>query len=162
MVRSVTIKFSPRQLMERAIEVMKQSINEPRTDKKTSPLVGAVLEKPEGTVDTAFHGELRHGEHPHRAGVCGEAEEFLGAAVLGAGLLGIDSVEGRSPQCADTARNKRRRANAWISWRCCRFDRLRATMPPPTGFACRRQTATSRRSRRCEELALDPYPTQRI
>ena len=50
-------------MMEKAIEVMKQSITEPRADKKTSPLVGAVLVKPEGTVDTAFRGELRHGDH---------------------------------------------------------------------------------------------------
>jgi ATP-dependent DNA helicase RecG len=49
--------------MEKAIEVMKQSINEPRADKKASPLVGAVLVKPDGTVDTAFRGELRHGDH---------------------------------------------------------------------------------------------------
>jgi ATP-dependent DNA helicase RecG len=37
------IKFKPRQLTEMAIEVMKKSINEPRADKKASPLVGAVL-----------------------------------------------------------------------------------------------------------------------
>src|SRR5208283_626023 len=57
------IKFNPRLLMEKAIEVMKQSINEPRTDKKASPLVGAVLLMRDGTVDTAFRGELRHGDH---------------------------------------------------------------------------------------------------
>ena len=57
------MKFDPRKLMEKAIAVMKQSINEPRTDKKASPLVGAVLVKPDGTVDTAFRGELRHGDH---------------------------------------------------------------------------------------------------
>jgi ATP-dependent DNA helicase RecG len=56
-------KFDPRKLMERAIAVMKQSINEPRADKKASPLVGAVLWKPDGTMDTAFRGELRHGDH---------------------------------------------------------------------------------------------------
>ena len=56
-------KFEPRKLMEKAIAVMKQSINEPRADKKASPLVGAVLVKPDGTVDTAFRGELRHGDH---------------------------------------------------------------------------------------------------
>ena len=39
-------KFDPRKLMEKAIAVMKQSINEPRADKKASPLVGAVLVKP--------------------------------------------------------------------------------------------------------------------
>lgn len=49
--------------MEKAIAVMKQSINEPRADKKASPLVGTVLVKPDGTVDAAFRGELRHGDH---------------------------------------------------------------------------------------------------
>jgi len=56
-------KFDPREMMEKAIEVIKQSINEPRADKKASPLVGAVLVKPDGAVDTAFRGELRHGDH---------------------------------------------------------------------------------------------------
>jgi ATP-dependent DNA helicase RecG len=55
--------FDPRKMMEKAIEVMKLSINEPRADGKPSPLVGAVLVKPDGTVDTAFRGELRHGDH---------------------------------------------------------------------------------------------------
>ena len=49
--------------MEKAVEAMKQSINEPREDGKASPLVGAVLVKPDGVVDTAFRGELRHGDH---------------------------------------------------------------------------------------------------
>src|SRR6266700_1502811 len=52
-----------RRLMEQAIEVMRQSIPEPRTDGKASPKVGAVLLKPDGTVETAFRGELRHGDH---------------------------------------------------------------------------------------------------
>ena len=56
-------KFDPRKMMERAIEVMRQSINEPRADGKPSPLVGAVLVKPDGTIDTACRGELRHGDH---------------------------------------------------------------------------------------------------
>jgi len=56
-------KFDPRKMMEKAIDVMKLSINEPRADKKASPLVGAVLVKPDGTLDTAFRGELRHGDH---------------------------------------------------------------------------------------------------
>jgi ATP-dependent DNA helicase RecG len=56
-------KFDPRRMMEKAIEVMKLSINEPRVDKKASPRVGAVLVKPDGTIDTAFRGELRHGDH---------------------------------------------------------------------------------------------------
>ena len=56
-------KFEPRKLMEKAIEVMRRSVNEPRADKKASPLVGAVLVKPDGTVETAFRGELREGDH---------------------------------------------------------------------------------------------------
>jgi len=56
-------KLDPRKMMEKAITVMKESINEPRGDGKASPLVGAVLVKPDGTVDTAFRGELRHGDH---------------------------------------------------------------------------------------------------
>jgi len=58
-----TMKFSPRELMERAIEVMRDSVNEPREDGKASPLVGVVLLKPDGTVQTACRGELRHGDH---------------------------------------------------------------------------------------------------
>jgi ATP-dependent DNA helicase RecG len=56
-------KFEPRKLMEKAIEVMKLSVKEARDDKKASPLVGAVLVKPDGTVDTAFRGEFRQGDH---------------------------------------------------------------------------------------------------
>lgn len=54
--------FSPRRYMEMAIQVMNKSIQEPRQD-KTSPKVGAVLIKPDGTDETAFRGELRHGDH---------------------------------------------------------------------------------------------------
>lgn len=56
-------KFDPRKLMEQAIEIMRKSISEPRPDRKASPLVGAVLWKPDGTVDTACRGELRDGDH---------------------------------------------------------------------------------------------------
>jgi len=56
-------KFDPRKMMEKAIEMMKQSINEPRSDKKASPLVGAVLVRLDGTVDTASRGELRYADH---------------------------------------------------------------------------------------------------
>jgi ATP-dependent DNA helicase RecG len=49
--------------MEMAVEVMKRSIAEPRQDGKASPKVGAVLVKPDGTVQTACRGELRHGDH---------------------------------------------------------------------------------------------------
>jgi len=56
-------KFNSRNLMERAIEVMRQSVPEPRTDGKVDPKVGAVLYKPDGTIETACRGELRHGDH---------------------------------------------------------------------------------------------------
>lgn len=56
-------KFDPRKMMEKAVEIMKLSINEPREDGKASPLMGAVLVKPDGDGDTAFRGELRHGDH---------------------------------------------------------------------------------------------------
>lgn len=53
----------PRKLMEKAIAVMKQSIAEGRSDGKASPLVGAVLIKPDGSIETAHRGELREGDH---------------------------------------------------------------------------------------------------
>lgn len=56
-------RYEPRKLMELAINVMRQSVNEPRTDDKASPTVGAVLYKPDGTVETAYRGELRYGDH---------------------------------------------------------------------------------------------------
>ena len=49
--------------MEQAIEVMRGSVHEPRTDGKASPMVGAVLRKRDGTVETACRGELRYGDH---------------------------------------------------------------------------------------------------
>ena len=58
-----SVKFDPRKLMEQAVEVMRQSIAEPRADGKASPRVGAVLWKPDGTVETACRGELRQGDH---------------------------------------------------------------------------------------------------
>lgn len=56
-------KLDPRKLMELAVEVMRQSVVEPRADDKASPRVGAVLWKPDGTVETACRGELRQGDH---------------------------------------------------------------------------------------------------
>ncbi|HEX3343719.1 MAG TPA: hypothetical protein VHS09_04060, partial [Polyangiaceae bacterium] len=50
-------------MMDRAVAVMRQSISEPRADGKANPLVGAVLVKGDGTVDSAARGELRHGDH---------------------------------------------------------------------------------------------------
>ena len=49
--------------MELAIEVMNRSIHETREDGKASPAVGAVLYMPDGTVETAYRGELRDGDH---------------------------------------------------------------------------------------------------
>ncbi|MHB8872351.1 MAG: ATP-binding protein [Myxococcaceae bacterium] len=49
--------------MERAIESMKKSVAEPRDDGKASPLVGVVLRKQDGTLEDAWRGELRHGDH---------------------------------------------------------------------------------------------------
>lgn len=56
-------KFDPRKMMELAVAVMKSSVAERRTDGKTSPLVGAVLVRPDGSVETAYRGELREGDH---------------------------------------------------------------------------------------------------
>ena len=46
-----------------AIDVMRKSIAEPRTDGKVNPKVGAVLLFPDGTVEKAHRGELRDGDH---------------------------------------------------------------------------------------------------
>lgn len=56
-------KLDPRKLMERAIEVMRQSVAEPRPNGKASPLVGVVLWKPDGTVEASCRSELRYGDH---------------------------------------------------------------------------------------------------
>jgi ATP-dependent DNA helicase RecG len=62
-------KFDARKMMDLAVEVMKKSVNEPRSDGSVPPKVGAVLWKPDGpgsdvgTVETAFRGELRNGDH---------------------------------------------------------------------------------------------------
>ena len=52
-----------RKYMELSIEVMKSSIQEVREDAKPSPFVGAVLVKKDGSVETAYRGELREGDH---------------------------------------------------------------------------------------------------
>lgn len=53
---------TPREYMLMAIEAMKQSKQEPRTD-HPSPKVGAVLVFPDGEVEVAYRGELREGDH---------------------------------------------------------------------------------------------------
>lgn len=52
----------PREYMLMAIEAMKQSKEEARSD-HPSPMVGAVLVFPDGEVDIAYRGELREGDH---------------------------------------------------------------------------------------------------
>lgn len=56
-------KFDPKKLMQLAVDVMRQSISEARDDDETTPKVGAVLWKPDGTIETACRGELRCGDH---------------------------------------------------------------------------------------------------
>jgi len=56
-------KEEAREHMELAVQVMRKSVSEPRVDGKNPPRVGAVLVRPDGTVDTACRGELRHGDH---------------------------------------------------------------------------------------------------
>ena len=57
------LKLDPRKMMEKAIEVMRASVAEKRTDGKPNPLVGAVLVRPNGAIETAARGELREGNH---------------------------------------------------------------------------------------------------
>lgn len=52
-----------RKYMEKSIEVMKESIQEVRADAKPSPFVGAVLVRKDGSMVTAYRGELREGDH---------------------------------------------------------------------------------------------------
>ena len=55
-------KYTSRQLMELAIQLMHESI--PEHSDRTDPKVGAVLAKEDGTlVNTAYRGELRQGDH---------------------------------------------------------------------------------------------------
>jgi len=56
-------KYTNKELMQMAIDVMNKSVNEPRPDGKMPPKVGAVLLFPDGRVETAYRGELRDGDH---------------------------------------------------------------------------------------------------
>lgn len=49
--------------MELAIEEMNKSLNEPRSDGKVPPKVGAILLFPDGEIERAHRGELRDGDH---------------------------------------------------------------------------------------------------
>jgi ATP-dependent DNA helicase RecG len=55
--------FNPRKMMELAVACMRESVSEPRADGKACPKVGAVLVKPDGSVEMACRGELRYGDH---------------------------------------------------------------------------------------------------
>lgn len=52
-----------REFMELSVRVMKSSVQEKRPDEKPSPFVGAVMVRPDLTVETAYRGELREGDH---------------------------------------------------------------------------------------------------
>lgn len=65
MVYKIGNKYSPRQLMELAVEEMLKSIPDPnRKDKKPNPKVGAVIATVDGVlVGKSHRGELRIGDH---------------------------------------------------------------------------------------------------
>ena len=63
MAKKKTENIDTKKYMQMAIDVMRKSIAEPRTDGKVNPKVGAVLLFPDGTVEKAHRGELRDGDH---------------------------------------------------------------------------------------------------
>ena len=62
MAKKKSVRKDPREYMKLAVEVMKRSIPE-RKKKNPSPYVGAVLVFPDGTIETAYRGEFREGDH---------------------------------------------------------------------------------------------------
>jgi ATP-dependent DNA helicase RecG len=56
------MRKDPREYMKLAVEVMKKSIHERKKD-DPSPYVGAVLVFLDGTIETAYRGEFREGDH---------------------------------------------------------------------------------------------------
>ena len=52
-----------RGFMELSVRIMKSSIQEKREDEKPSPFVGAVMVRKDMSVETAYRGELREGDH---------------------------------------------------------------------------------------------------
>lgn len=110
------MKFDARKMMEKAVEVMKASVAERRSDGKTSPRVGAVLVKSDGTFDTAFRGEQRAGDHAeftlldrkHR-------NESLDGAVIFATLEPCAPGARKSPKCSCAERIVNARlAEVWV------------------------------------------------
>jgi ATP-dependent DNA helicase RecG len=55
--------IDPKTYMKMAIDAMNNSVQEQRPNGEVSPKVGAILVKPNGDVDSASRGELRHGDH---------------------------------------------------------------------------------------------------
>ena len=47
-----------REFMELSVQVMKSSVQEKRPDEKPSPFVGAVMVRPDLTVETAYRGNF--------------------------------------------------------------------------------------------------------
>lgn len=60
--RKNDMRKDPKEYMKLAVEVMKKSIPE-RSKKDPSPYVGAVLVFPDVTVEAAYRGEFREGDH---------------------------------------------------------------------------------------------------
>ena len=60
--KAVSGRKDPKEYMKLAVEVMKKSIPE-RKKNDPSPYVGAVLVFPDGSVETAYRGEYREGDH---------------------------------------------------------------------------------------------------
>jgi len=60
--KAVNVRKDPKEYMKLAVEVMKKSIPE-RKKNDPSPYVGAVLVFPDGSVETAYRGEYREGDH---------------------------------------------------------------------------------------------------
>jgi ATP-dependent DNA helicase RecG len=60
--KEVNKRLDPKEYMRMAVDTMKKSISE-RNKKDPSPHVGAVLVFPDGTVETAYRGEFREGDH---------------------------------------------------------------------------------------------------
>lgn len=53
----------PRKMMEKTIVVMRHSVHEDRQDGRPDLMVGAVLVRPDESIETAARGELRSGDH---------------------------------------------------------------------------------------------------
>lgn len=108
MAKKVT--FDPRKLMEKAVEVMKASVREQRSDDTITPKVGAVLWKPDGTIQTACRGELREGDHAEYTLIERKnGNEDLGECVIFATLepCGPDSRNPPKIACARRITNAR-------------------------------------------------------